>query len=554
MGHGTVPKQAQKQHNLPVKLRLLLLSMAYSVQFLPFHFFVTMRLLFLIVALLLPTRVWALQPEINWSVFYVPNQGGVYVENYVLIPSSSVRFVGNGNGMKQAKVEITTTFTQHNTLVKFDRYVLNSVAVADSLPPQFNLLDQKRTLLLDGDYRWQMQFKDLNDTANTAVFERDLHLQQPSPNGIAISDLLLVEKYTPTQAENDYSRNGYDLVPNVIHYFSADLTRLGFYAEIYNTDTTPYDTEFLAKYYIAQQGAVQPVGKWQSFKKMKPAAVNVVFADFDINDLYSGNYEVVLEVRNRDNEILSTQRTLFQRNKKNPQKETGTTTSSALISGINFQNADVHNTFVSAFTVKDAEYHLRSIMPLIAQASEQRVIANLHRAADLSYMQRYLYRFWERISPNNPKTAFDKYQSDLNLVEQQYGTPFSKGFETEFGRVYLRYGKPNDVLQVGNDPVAFPYQIWHYYQLDAQQKDIRFVFYQPDESGDYRLIHSDAQDEPYEPNWKRWVFNRARQSNNNDASNNQRTEELDYFGNKGREADEYFRKNNKFDSDGAEPK
>lgn len=503
-----------------------------------------MKKLLLAATLILHTllNAWALQSEVNWNLFYAPNKG-MYVESYVLIPASTVQFATNTKGIKQAQVELITTFTQGDKIVKADRYVLNSIAIKDTLTPISNLIDQQRTLLPDGNYTWEIQFKDLNNANNTTTFKRDIVVQSPTPNRIFLSDIMLVEQYSPSKTENQYSRNGYDLVPNILYYFPQHLNRLAFYAEIYQTDQAIKDPDFLVKYYIANKGAVQATGKWQGFKKMNPAEINVLFADFDISELYSGNYEIVIEVRNKQNELISVKRSLFQRNKKNLQPTTDKIEETE-VSRLDFQNIDIAQTFVSTFTLADAERHLLSITPLLVNQSEMRVVKNLLSAHELSYAQRYLYRFWERINPANPKNAFNKYQTDLIAMDEKYGTPFQKGFETERGRVHLRYGKPNEIIATPNDPVAFPYEVWHYYQLADGQKDIKFIFFQPDESGDYRLIHSDAKEEPYEPNWKRWVFNRARKSNVQDANNNQRTDELDYFGNKGRQADDYFKSNN----------
>ena len=506
-----------------------------------------MKQLFLGVAIaLLPAmQVWALQAEVNWTLFYAP-QKGMYLESYVLIPSNTVQFAPTTKGVKQAKVEVISSFTQGDKVIKADRYVLHSVPISDTSLIAANLIDQQRTALPDGTYWWEMQFKDLNNGDNTTTFKREISIKSPEAAQVAVSDIMLIERYAPSKSENQYSRNGYDMVPNVLYYFPASLDRLALYAEIYNTDQTVSDSNFLVKYYIAQQGGIQAHQNKQGTKKINRASVNVVFADFDISQLYSGNYEIVVEVRNRKNEIISSKRTAFQRNKKNPNAEQigKTTNNSTEISRLDFQNIPIEQTFVQNLSLQDAEYQLYAIMPLLVDDAEMRVVKNLLNSKDLTYAKRYLFRFWERINPASPKNAFDKYQTDLKQMDELYGTPFQKGFETERGRVHLRYGKPNDVLAVPNDPVAFPYQVWHYYQLADGQKDIRFVFYQPDESSDYRLIHADAKNEPYEPNWKRWVFNRARTSNVQDANNNQRTDELDYFGNKGRQANDYFKSNN----------
>jgi hypothetical protein len=90
-----------------------------------------------------------------------------------------------------------------------------------------------------------------------------------------------------------------------------------------------------------------------------------------------------------------------------------------------------------------------------------------------------------------------------------FSTKIMKGFETERGRVFLQYGKPDSRTQVPNEPSAYPYEIWWYYHYKGQ-RNIRFVFYNPDMiTNDYELLHSEALGEPNNPQWRLMLFSRT---------------------------------------------
>ena len=76
-----------------------------------------------------------------------------------------------------------------------------------------------------------------------------------------------------------------------------------------------------------------------------------------------------------------------------------------------------------------------------------------------------------------------------------------KGYETDRGRIYLKYGPPNTITDRPNEPSAYPYQIWHCYALQRFNKKDSFLSSDL-VSNDYVILHSTLQGEYFNNNWK----------------------------------------------------
>ena len=73
----------------------------------------------------------------------------------------------------------------------------------------------------------------------------------------------------------------------------------------------------------------------------------------------------------------------------------------------------------------------------------------------------------------------------------------------------MKYGRPDDIFTSDFEPSAYPYEIWHYYHTIDNQKNVKFVFYNPNLVGeDYILLHSTARGEIYTNNWVRILHKR----------------------------------------------
>jgi GWxTD domain-containing protein len=226
---------------------------------------------------------------------------------------------------------------------------------------------------------------------------------------------------------------------------------------------------------------------------MPSQTVNVLMTEIDISSLPSGNYNLVVEVRNRNNDVLASREMFFQRSKIMQLSESGTT---------DFRALDVSNTFASKMTSKDTmAENIRSLWP-ISSALENTFAMNQMEMADLKLMQQYFYDFWQRRNHENPAMAWNDYKTQVDLVNEKFSSGRKKGYMTERGRVFLQYGAPNQITQNYNEPTSYPYEIWQYYKL-KNQSNRKFVFYNPNlGTNDFTLLHSDATGEIYEQQWE----------------------------------------------------
>jgi GWxTD domain-containing protein len=172
---------------------------------------------------------------------------------------------------------------------------------------------------------------------------------------------------------------------------------------------------------------------------------------------------------------------------------------------ISFDNIvalDVSGTFASKINSIDslAEY-IKCLRP-ISNNVEMTYADNQLKNADLKLMQQFFYNFWLGRNKLYPEQDWKQYLAQVNYVNRFYGSQINKGYETDKGRVYLQYGTPNSITDKKFESQYLPYEIWHYYEA-LDQRDIKFVFYQPNLAvNEYLILHSTAKGEIYNPNWE----------------------------------------------------
>ncbi|MCB0846455.1 MAG: GWxTD domain-containing protein, partial [Bacteroidetes bacterium] len=97
----------------------------------------------------------------------------------------------------------------------------------------------------------------------------------------------------------------------------------------------------------------------------------------------------------------------------------------------------------------------------------------------------------------------------LDYVNQQYKSTFREGWQTDRGRVFLKYGIPQDVERFPAEANLIPYEIWRYNRLGAQTNVI-FIFFDQDlSSNEYVLLHSTKYGEVNNPRWREQLRNKG---------------------------------------------
>ncbi len=117
---------------------------------------------------------------------------------------------------------------------------------------------------------------------------------------------------------------------------------------------------------------------------------------------------------------------------------------------------------------------------------------------------RYLNVFWKSndLDPSTEENEFlDQIKIRIKYCDT-YFTHFNSGWTTDRGRIYIRHGKPYDIIKrktsMGTKYAQKDYEIWKY-RIDEY---LTYIFIDIQQHGDYRMIYSD--NDPMEGSWSDW--------------------------------------------------
>ncbi|MBZ0243563.1 MAG: GWxTD domain-containing protein, partial [Bacteroidales bacterium] len=460
---------------------------------------------------------------LSYATFNAPD-GEPYIETYLAVDGSSVYFKEIEAGSFKASLEILMLFKQGDSIVDYAKYELNSQVINDTSNIDFGFIDQQRFSLPNGEYKFELSIADLNNDKDPPFMSvESIEINYPDDK-LSLSGIQLVERFEKTDKTSILSKNGFDLFPMVYAFYPESMKQLSFYAEAYHTAKQfGEDGKFLLTYYIESFESGLQMDQFVFRKRLDAKAVNVILNTMDISELPSGNYSLVLEIRDRENVIVTDNKVFFRRS--NPQHQ---------LKMNDLATMNINNTFVNKIPDGDTLIDFLKSLEPISSESERDYMFNLTTTGDHLMMKRFFYNFWLTRNFTNPEDAWMQYHYEVQKVNASYGTITKKGYASDRGRVYLKYGPPNHMRESYNEPGAYPYEIWHYYTL-GKQRDKRFVFATKDMvTNDFVLIHSDAIGELSNYRWQLEIYKRAY-----DASSIDETSPIDTWGN---EADKNWRK------------
>lgn len=123
--------------------------------------------------------------------------------------------------------------------------------------------------------------------------------------------------------------------------------------------------------------------------------------------------------------------------------------------------------------------------------------------------RRFLADFWSRRDPNQATVrneAREQFYDAISFANRTYGERRVPGWKTDRGRVFAKYGAPDDVLRrLQEMPNSRPYEVWRY----TRGKQRWFIF--ADRSGlqNFKLINSNDLSEVRVPDWREVIGEEA---------------------------------------------
>lgn len=453
-----------------------------------------------------------LQAIFSYATFNVPD-GRPYVETYLFFDGASLNQPYQ-NGMKRATVDIQLSVKKNDSIVHFKKYALNGPSTVISHATR-NFIDLQRFGLENGIYDLEFSIKDKNSNDDPIILEEKLIVYfdgKPS-----LSSIQPMSSAVKTKDQNILSRNGYDMEPYINDFYPEEIKALNFYYEIYNIEKEVGNENFYSMVYVEQKENGVRYESNILTKKQRPATLVPHYGSIDISMLPSGNYNLVVEVRNRKNDLLLYKKVPFMRS--NPSVEGPEVSIYAA-------------TFAAQITDEQKlNYYISALYP-IANVNEQYTAEELlKQPGHMEAKQAFFYQFWVSRDKLNPENEWKKYRQRLEYVEQAFSYPKTPGYLTDRGRVYLQYGAPDyirdeknfvssrhmghgdqtknyvngDFANTNSQGQIFylPYQLWRYNMIKGDGNNRVFIFWDEFRSGFYQLLNSNAKGEVQDPRWER---------------------------------------------------
>jgi len=455
----------------------------YFRNFSKVRFFKTIcQKLFVSILFVLPFHIQALEFYANYASFRNTDSTS-FVEYYLKIPITGLKLQKQQNGTFKTSVLVNSFYLKGDSIMRGFSYYLETPPLNDSVNLSFAMLDLKRCVLKQGYYRLNITINDEFDSSNisTVSFLIDTRF---STQILSFSDIMFADTIKKSTSNNKFSRNNNDIIPNVVDIFSEKQNYLYFYSEFYNAGKIISNDNIYAKYYICHDSVV--VNELQKLLSMKPLAINFLEGSLDISSLTEGEYQLVIEIFNKKNQKLAHTRVTF-------------------IKLGNNSSADKKQQFLNLFKFTNNS-DLKQYLEYLTNISDREELNDaqlLKISSDSSLIVEYLYTFWSKRNSEKPMKEWLGYLRRIEDANRMFSSALQKGYLTDRGRVYVEYGPPNNVVESTDPSISYPYQIWQYYHLTNSQNNKKFVFFNHTGALDeYELIHSTANGEISNPNWK----------------------------------------------------
>ena len=427
------------------------------------------------------------------------------------------------NALVESRANILITIEQNGEIVNFEKYGL--ISPAASVASDF--IDLKRFPIIPGIYTVNIELKDQLNTENAMTIVKEISVKKWKDDIFCSKTDLLYEISPSDETNNSFFKYGYILLPAAYNFFHKKMDNLIVFKEYYSMGSIE-ENSVAAKIMILNRDS-EEIENIVKYKKLQPSEKVILLESFDIRELVSGNYEIIIQLINRENEILLTDNIFFQRSNPDYDAEQ-----------IVDNNFDISSSFIGKLSDEEVKYNLKGLNPTLPQ-SEVNIINILFQEENVEGQRFYLYNYWNAFNPVNPEESFNQFWKIIKAVDIKFYSTIGRGFETDRGYIFLRYGKPNSVITVENEPSAPPYEIWFYDKLDLTgETNMKFLFYNPSlGGGNFELLHSTSRYERQNRQWEVVLYSKAQKDIEGNA-----IDATTVVDNVNRRAREYFEDNN----------
>lgn len=415
-----------------------------------------------------------------------------YAELYLRVDAKSVQW-SIIDGKNEAAVEFLIFITNDkNDIVGYDKFVLKT----SNLDSIRDFLDVKRFVLNAGEYTVKVEAFDFSNPDDKIELEQKIYVS-PQTSPVFTSDILVLGDVHKDSSESSLVKNGLYMEPLAYNYSSRDDQLINFYLEVYDEKKDLTQDYFVQ--YALMEGFKSNINTKQllvKYKKLSKLDIEPLLLNFPTSNIKSGDYHLLINIVDKQKNVVFSKSANFV--KSNPEAD---------IAFLESYNDNLENSFAQKLKPEDMDFIIKAHFP-IADQSQTATLRELLSSNKIKSQRSFIYQFWKSSNPANPEAAYNGYMEVAKAVDKKFYTNAGYGFQSDRGHIFLKYGKPTNVITVETEVDAPPYEIWYYNTMPrTRQTNVRFLFFNKSLAhNDFHLLHSTCLSERSNPAWETILY------------------------------------------------
>ncbi|MFA8449817.1 MAG: GWxTD domain-containing protein [Bacteroidales bacterium] len=434
----------------------------------------------------------------NYALFKDKNDK-TYIETYLSVNGSTIRFEKNAKGKYQGEVGFTLMFKNPNSddIKAFQKLSVKSPEINNLSEQEMQFVTTERQYLSPGEYDMEILIRDLHNANSQIVKANHKFIVPAFKDQVCFSGIQTVEGFLPVKEESKMNKRGKYMPPRLSMFYSDKDSLMNIYCELYNTKKLLGKNQdlILRGYFSSASG--QTLSNSGGFsEKIKSDDILIIAKRLSLEKLGTGTYYLNLEIRDRENKLLATQTRRFKHFRSIKKDD------------LILSDLSQEKNLLDKITKAQILEYVKCLSPLVDK-HQLHYVQKESQNKPKKELFNYFCAFWENKAPENPSLAWQQYYEKVLIADKLFGMQNLRGYETSRGQIYLKYGKPSQRMTSHGDFMAKPYEIWNY-EVSNRGYQAKFIFLSENSLSQYQLIHSNVPGEIRDPEWPVRIYSKIK--------------------------------------------
>lgn len=376
--------------------------------------------------------------------------------------------------------------------ISTNEYVISNTYKTPSLLTDTNrksaaqkLVGQINYVLKEGKYKLKIIGSDFNNESKQDVFESEIIVTADISNSISMSDIeLATEIKKSDNTQSIFYKNTLEVIPNPSGLFGMNLKDMFYYVEIYKLIPENISENYKIDYSILNLNYDVLFNQFKDAKRN--AADRVDYGKINVDSLSSGTYIFKITVSDSTRVVSVSSEKKFY-----------------IFSNAGNQVKSGDDDYLRSEFAGKAEKELDDEFDKMNYLLTVKQIDIYESFKTVDEKRKFIYLFWKskEYATGIPyaKIKLDYFRR-VNEANDKFKESYGAGWKTDRGRIYIIYGKPDEIELHPFQASTKSYQVWKYYSVEGGG-DCIFIELQPG-TDVYWLVSSTFRTELRNDRWE----------------------------------------------------